>query len=167
MTTRQSGQGILRGSGRQAEFSGGGSGLQSVAHWYCFNSLLVLFRVNVELPCLVSWVMSSIQIPVYSKTWGYFHRKLSGHNGHIHGCRIVSIGIRQSATILEMCIHHSQFCRLLIHLIHESLFTPAMYSATATLASLPEATAIHLIRVSRSVPRSPPGIPGSLPMELA
>ena len=43
-----------------------------VAHWYCFNSLLVLFRVNVELPCLVSWVMSSIQIPVYSKTWGYF-----------------------------------------------------------------------------------------------
>ena len=53
-----------------------------------------------------------------------FHRKLSGHNGHIHGCRIVSVGIRQSATILEMCIHHSQFCRLLIHLIHESLFTP-------------------------------------------
>ena len=43
-----------------------------VVNGYCFSNLLVLFNVNFELPCLVSWVMSSIQIPVYSNIFGYF-----------------------------------------------------------------------------------------------
>ena len=43
-----------------------------VVHWYCFSSLLVLLRVKVDVPCLVSWVMSSIQMVVYRKMSGYF-----------------------------------------------------------------------------------------------
>ena len=60
--------------------------------------------------------------PGICKNFRVFYRQLPGHNGYVFCRCVMTVGIRQSAAVLKMGVHHSEFCRFGIHFLHKIRF---------------------------------------------